>query len=120
MTGENGDEANKQKGTRPPNSLIVSLSKNSSFYANIGNKLLNGANDHLSYDEIFVTGLGTAIKVAIETAMLLSNRKVGMLSSFIYLIYFFVGVIKKIETSYYNSDTVKKHIPKINIIVAKS
>ncbi|EAN30803.1 Alba family protein [Theileria parva strain Muguga] len=106
MTGENAEENNKQKGTRPPNSLIVSLSKNSSFYANIGIKLLNGANDHLSYDEIFVTGLGTAIKVAIETAMLLSNRK--------------VGVIKKIETSYYNSDTVKKHIPKINIIVAKS
>ncbi|BAM41534.1 uncharacterized protein TOT_030000797 [Theileria orientalis strain Shintoku] len=105
MADETQVEDAKPKDTRPPNSLIVSLSKNSHFYANVGIKLLNGSSDQLSYDEIFVTGLGTAIKVAIETAMHLSNRK--------------VGVIKKIETSYYNSDTIKKHIPKINIVVAK-
>ncbi|EKX73579.1 conserved hypothetical protein [Theileria equi strain WA] len=102
---EKTSEVTQPKDSRPPNSLIVSLSKNSSFYANIGVKLLNGTAEQSNYEEIFVTGLGTAIKVAIETAMMLSSRK--------------IGVIKRIETSYYNSETIKRHIPKINIIVAK-
>ncbi|VWU50837.1 DNA/RNA-binding protein Alba 3 [Hepatocystis sp. ex Piliocolobus tephrosceles] len=90
---------------RAENSIQVSVSKGPTFYAKIGRRMFTGSEQKNPFDEVIITGLGSATKIAIGAASIMEKE--------------YSGKIIKVQTAYFSSDRINRKIPKITIILKK-
>ncbi|SBS99912.1 DNA/RNA-binding protein Alba 3, putative (ALBA3) [Plasmodium malariae] len=83
----------------------VSMTKKPTFYARIGKRMFTGNEEKNPFDEVIITGLGSATKIAIGAASIMEKEDIGQ--------------IIKIQTAYFSSDRINRRIPKITIVLRK-
>eukprot|EP00923_Selenidium_pygospionis_P022849 GHVN01039601.1.p1 GENE.GHVN01039601.1~~GHVN01039601.1.p1 ORF type:complete len:135 (+),score=29.20 GHVN01039601.1:60-464(+) len=98
--------SNETDDSRMVNSIQVSWEKPPNFYAKIGEKIMKGSEDKPAYDEVIMTGLGMATKIAIGAAAALETNG--------------SATIMKIETSYPTSTRGRRRVPKVTITLTKN
>lgn len=96
------------KDERHSNSIQVCLERTPAFYARIGRRMLHGSpeSNKPTFDEVVVTGLGTATKIAVGAASLMEKDQQAF--------------IKKIETSFFASSRGPRRLPKITVTLLKN
>ncbi|ETW36493.1 hypothetical protein PFTANZ_02795 [Plasmodium falciparum Tanzania (2000708)] len=84
---------------------VVSMTKKPTFYARIGKRMFTGNEEKNPFDEVIITGLGNATKIAIGAASIMEKEDIGQ--------------IVKVQTAYFSSDRINRRIPKITIVLKK-
>ncbi|CRG99614.1 DNA/RNA-binding protein Alba 3, putative [Plasmodium relictum] len=97
-----GEEVSQE---RTENSIQVSMTKKPTFYARIGKRMFTGNEEKNPFDEVIITGLGSATKIAIGAASIMEKEDIGQ--------------ITKVQTAYFSSDRINRRIPKITIVLKR-
>lgn len=90
---------------RAENAIQVSLAKKPIFYARIGKRMFTGNEEKSPFEEVIITGLGSATKIAIGVASIMEKE--------------YIGLIKRVTTTYFSSDRIKRRVPKITIVMRR-
>ncbi|CRG96917.1 DNA/RNA-binding protein Alba 3, putative [Plasmodium gallinaceum] len=69
-----GEEVSQE---RTENSIQVSMTKKPTFYARIGKRMFTGNEEKNPFDEVIITGLGSATKIAIGAASIMEKEDIG-------------------------------------------
>lgn len=57
------------------------MTKKPTFYARIGKRMFTGNEEKNPFDEVIITGLGSATKIAIGAASIMEKEDIGMFIS---------------------------------------
>eukprot|EP00922_Rhytidocystis_sp_ex-Travisia-forbesii_P018047 GHVS01026878.1.p2 GENE.GHVS01026878.1~~GHVS01026878.1.p2 ORF type:complete len:146 (-),score=16.50 GHVS01026878.1:455-892(-) len=90
----------------PDNAILVSLEKLPHFYCRLAKKLMTGRDGQPAHEQITLSGLGMAMKIAIGAASLLEAEG--------------AADIKLIETCVFESSRNRRRLPKIVITMDRT